>query len=75
MTFLNDAALAWIRYTDLTPIMARVDALVAELGVRAIAPAHGAVITDIDGTFARIRDLMIEGKDFVPPAIAAEAVD
>ena len=74
VTFLNDAALAWIRYTDLTPILARVDALVAELGVRAIAPAHGAVVTDIDGTFAKIRDMMLAGRDFVPPVLAAEAV-
>jgi hypothetical protein len=54
--------------------MARVDALVAELGVRAIAPAHGAVVTDIEGTFARIRDMMIEGRSVVGPPLAAEAV-
>jgi flavorubredoxin len=75
VTFLNDAALAWIRYTDLRPIMARVDALVAELDVRIVAPAHGAIITDVEGTFARVRDLMMEGKSYVPPAIAAEAVN
>jgi flavorubredoxin len=74
VTFLNDAALAWIRYTDLRPIMARVDALVAELGVRAVAPAHGAVVTDVEGTFAMLRDMLIQGRDVVPHALAAEAV-
>jgi flavorubredoxin len=74
VTFLNDAALAWIRYTDLTPIMARVDALIAELGARFVAPAHGAVITDVEGTFATIRDMMVDSRTYVPPVIASQAV-
>jgi flavorubredoxin len=61
-TFLNDAALFWVRYTDLRPILTRVDALVAELEPRIIAPAHGAVITDVDTTFTFLRDKVLEGQ-------------
>jgi flavorubredoxin len=61
-TFLNDAALFWVRYTDLRPIIARVDALVEELSPQIIAPAHGAVITDVATTFTMLRDKVLQGQ-------------
>jgi flavorubredoxin len=73
VTFLNDAALSWIRYTDLHPIMAQATDLVERLDVQIMAPAHGAVVTDIDTNFAFIRDKMLEGRSTVNPLFAGDA--
>jgi flavorubredoxin len=66
VAFLNDQALAWIRYTDLRPILARARALVEALDVRAIAPAHGAVVGDVAGTFPTLIDKLLQGRTMVP---------
>jgi flavorubredoxin len=51
-----EVALYWTRFVDIEPYIARLDSLVEELGVRAIAPTHGLPITNVPVTLAKIRD-------------------
>lgn len=51
-----DLALYWTRFVDLEPYIERLDELVRELEVRAIAPTHGLPIGDPAAILPRIRD-------------------
>lgn len=46
--FINERALYWTRYTDVSNSFAEIDALLARLSPRFIAPAHGGLIDTID---------------------------
>jgi len=52
----TDQSLTWARYTDMTPVVARLEAMIDELGVEVIAPTHGLPATDVAAIMPRIID-------------------
>ncbi len=47
-TYLTQSSLFWSRYVEITPYLARLEALMRQYPPRFIAPAHGSVIDDLD---------------------------
>jgi hypothetical protein len=48
IVWINERALFWTRYADPEPFLKRVEELLREFPTKLVAPAHGAVIDDID---------------------------
>jgi flavorubredoxin len=48
ITWINERALFWMRYTAVDPHLKRVEEMLHMYPTRLIAPAHGAVIDDVD---------------------------
>lgn len=55
---LSELALQWTRYTDVAHSFGTLERLLGMLAPRMIAPAHGAVIDDIDRLLPLIREAM-----------------
>jgi flavorubredoxin len=65
-----ELALYWTRFTDIEPYIERLEAMLAELEVELIAPAHGCPITDIAATVPKIVEGLRMGSvlpDLSPP--------
>lgn len=56
VAWLNERALFWTRYVEIDPIKAAVEELLTRYPTRLIAPAHGAVIDDLDEVLPIIWD-------------------
>lgn len=65
LQLLNELALQWIRYTDTTRTYDELDTLLAALRPRFIAPAHGAVIDDVERMLPLVKDAMARATPLV----------
>ena len=57
----SDAAFYWTRFTDVEPYIARLEALIDELRVQLICPAHGLPVTDVEATMPLVYEGMRMG--------------
>jgi hypothetical protein len=57
-----DLALYWTRFTDMTPYIERLNALLTELRVARIAPTHGLPILEPEATVPAVLDGLIAGQ-------------
>ena len=63
-----DIALYWTRFVDLEPYIARLEQMLSDLQVAAIAPARRLPITDVEATFPYVREGLLLGGARSEPA-------
>lgn len=63
--FFNTAALHWTQYTDVPATYADIDEIISRTKPKMIAPAHGALIDDVEAVVPFFKESM---RSYQPPA-------